>query len=172
MLLHGAAEVPPFGGVFVQQREIEVLNYAYYPPTRGRQFSLSLDGSMVGSITFSRFNEIDCNLRARDPFRVLACGALVLIEWESGVPLSADEAGPVDVSVMERGSTTDLGFYFLGFGNGDHGLSIRFGFQRPSASELRIELNSAFRHVGLRDRPFPLNAKLREPVKLVLARPP
>lgn len=170
-LLHEAVEVAPFGGVFVQQPGTEVLNYAYYPPTRDRLFSLALDGGIVGSVTFSRSNEIDCNLRAQDPFRVLACGALVLVEWDSRVPLSADEAGPVDVSVMEPGSSTDLGFFFLGFGNGDHGLSIRFGFRRPSANELRVELNSAFRRVGLRDRTFSLNAKLRKPVKLVLARP-
>jgi hypothetical protein len=170
-LLHGAVEFSPFGGVLVQQHEIDVLSYAYYPPTRGRRFSLALDGSLVGSVTFSRFKEIDCSLRAQDPFRVLACGALVLVEWDSRIPLSADEAGPVDLSVMERGSSIDLGFYFLGFGNGDHGLSIRFGFRRPSASELRVELNSVFRRVGLRDRMFPINARLRKPVNLVLTRP-
>jgi len=167
-LSHEAVEVSPFGGVFVQQRGTEVLNYAYYPPTRERQFFLALDGGIVGSVTFSRSDEIDCNLRAQDPFRVLACGALVLVEWDSPVPLSADEAGPVDVSIKERGSSTDLGFYFLGFGNGDYGLSIRFGFSRPLANELRVELNSAFTRVGLRDRTFPLNAKLRKPAKLVL----
>jgi hypothetical protein len=95
---------------------------------------------------------------------------LVVVDWSTEIPLRPTRVGPIDASVREFGTLNrrDLGFYFEGIRAGEFGLVVRFGFVRPEADRVRVQLNTVYERRGDRDFDYRLNPALRRPLVLGL----
>ena len=169
-LVAESSSVSATGGVLFQGGQQTRFNYVLYPMTRERSYEIIAGPNVLGRVLFPPLSPTPCPLRARPPFHVVRCGALVVVDWSTEIPLRPTRVGPIDASVREFGTPNrrDLGFYFEGIRSGEVGLVVRFGFVRPEADRVGVQLNTVYERRGDRDFDYPLNPALRRPLVLAL----
>jgi hypothetical protein len=143
-VIEGDRALHPIGGE-LQKTPSGWRNYYLYPPTLASQISIRQGGSNLGVADFAAAPQNGCSLRARRPFEVLACGAIVLLDWSSPLPFDADRVTLVDVNAVDGGDPRrQLNYYDLGYRNGPRGLQLRFGIRRPSTRRVELQLNYVY----------------------------
>jgi len=93
---------------------------------------------------------------------MIACGAIVVVEWRSPLRFDPTELELVDAEVWEQGNRArQLGFFFHEARAGRDGLVIRFGFRPPAGNRMSLAVG----------RVYVLEEGSRRPVEVVLSRP-
>jgi hypothetical protein len=150
----------PIGGE-LQQTAAGWRNYYIYPASRSRRLTVDRGGRTLARVKFEREPQgRPCAYRTRRPFEVLACGAIVVVEWSSDLRMDADRLELLDVDALDGGPRgAPLNYYDLGYRDGPRGLRVRFGIRPPRTDRVVLRLNLAYVRSGngvkelrLRDR--------------------
>lgn len=134
----------PVGGTLSEDPP-DVFNYSYYPATTSKDVAVVHAGRRLATLAFAELHPERCPLRASEGFRVVACGAVVVVEWSSPLRLRARAVELLDVDVWEGdGRARPLGFFFHGARDGRRGLVIRFGVRPPATGRVSLALRRVY----------------------------
>jgi len=140
---HGSI-LEPVGGLFATGQDTAV-NYVYYPATSARKLQVVQRGRTVGTLRFGPRREARCPLRATGSIQVVACGAIVVVEWASPLRLGAGRLELLEAESWESGKRArQLGFFLLAAQPGSDGLVLRFGFRPPRGEAVSVAVSSAY----------------------------
>jgi hypothetical protein len=149
-LVDGGRALYPIGGE-LQQTSQGWRNYYVYEASRDPRVAVRRGGRVIARISFPQGPGRSCGLRASSPFRVVACGLIVVIEWSSPFKFDAERLELLDIEAREGGRRgPPLNLYDMGYRNGPEGLVVRFGI-RPARSG-RIHLRANYAYVRNRGR--------------------
>ena len=144
-LVAGGRRLEPVGGAYTQAGG-QAFNYAYYPATTERQLDVLQAGEQLGTLRFGTTAAAPaCPLHASGRFSVVACGALVVVEWHSPLRVEAHRLELIDAETWEgRERARQLGFFFLGAEPGQAGLVVRFGFRPPRGKSVSVSVSRVY----------------------------
>jgi hypothetical protein len=148
----------------------QTFQLAYFPPTFSIELEALRKNETIAQIVFQDIPLAHCSGLATEPFRLIACGTLVLLRWRTEVHQSAASIDLIDVETWDADTREPLGFFFLRKADGTGGLIIDFGILPPSSKRVRVKLVSLY---PKDDAPveYPGDSKLLEDsLKLVLER--
>jgi hypothetical protein len=146
----GGRRLYPIGGE-LQQTSQGWRNYYVYEASRDPRVAVRRGGRVIARISFPQGSGRSCGLRAARPFRVVACGSIVVVEWSSPFNFDAERLELLDIEARETDREgTPLNLYDMGYRNGPDGLLVRFGI-RPARSG-RVHLRANFAYVQTGDR--------------------
>jgi len=148
----------------------QFFEFEIYPATTATRLRVVQGDEHIGDLRFAPLMPADCPLSTSHPFRVISCGLLVTLEWDTLLPFDTKDIDGVDAQVWELDRRRrSLGFYFEGPVGGRDRLTLRFGFLRPVGSQVLIRLTSVDLvgqgNAGLAE--VPLKPPLRHRVTLV-----
>ena len=132
------SRLKPIGGTLAGA-EGAWFNYVFFPPTKEREWSLQLGSTDLATIVFPAPESDDCSLASRPPFRIVACGMLVVADWRSSLRARA-RITYIEADIRDRESRTNLGFFLMDSWRERGRLNIRFGFHPPNGKAADIRL--------------------------------
>lgn len=133
----GGRTISPVGGRLEEGSDSR-FNYFFYPPTDDNRLRVLQGSRHLGTISFSEKPRESCSLRATGRFEVVACGAIVILDWSSPIDVRARALELLEADAFDKVRGDPLGFYFLRARNGLRGLKIRFGFMKPRSGRVLI----------------------------------
>jgi len=139
-LVQGSTRLESTGGTFEQTGEGGWYNYLFFPPTIGKSWNLKIEGRPVGTFTFPPPPVDTCDLRARPPFHLVACGMMIVLDWTSDLSIRPERVVSVDGEVKDGALGEDLGYFFLGTSLAERGLKVRFAFFRRARTSPEFRL--------------------------------
>jgi hypothetical protein len=126
------------------------INYLLYPPTDKSTAALLRGRKPFAEISFPAATVEPCARRV-GAVRLLACGALAVIEWETPLRMTAKDVLVLDVVTGDgRPLGRPLGFYLYGLTNSDGRVRARFGVKRPMSGRAGLWLRSVTTREGER----------------------
>ena len=118
------------------------INYVLYPPTDRSTAALLRGRTPFAEISFPRPTDEPCARRA-GALRLLACGALAVVEWDTPLRMLAKDVLVLDVITGDgRPLGRPLGFYLYALTNADGRVRARFGLQRPPSGRAGLWIRS------------------------------
>jgi hypothetical protein len=160
-LAAGGRRLEPMGGTFTDE-DGTAFNYSYYPATASEKIAVVQGSRRLGTLRFPSLTDRDCPLSASESFRTIACGAIVVVEWQSALRFDPAELELVDAEVWEQGNRARrLGFLFHEERAEREGLVIRFGFRPPAGNRVLLAVG----------RVYVVEEGSRRPVEVVLDPP-
>ncbi|HVD24618.1 MAG TPA: hypothetical protein VNB86_01360 [Gaiellaceae bacterium] len=126
------------------------INYLLYPPTAPSNVAVVRGGTAFAQLRFGEPTAESC-ARRTGALRLLGCGALAVVEWNTPLRLRAKDVLVLDV-ITGDGSALGrpLGFYLYGLSNADGRLRARFGLVRPKSGRAGLWLRSVTTRAGER----------------------
>jgi hypothetical protein len=158
----------PFGGSLVNAGGAW-YNYILFPPPASANLKLNWHSKTLAYLSFPRAEAASiCSLRANPPFRVITCGALVLVAWSTTLGYRASRIEGLDVRVVDKTTDSPLGFYYMGARQGPRGAVIQFGFEPPSNKLVLVEMRgvSTLRQDGVASTEHAPNPPMRAVLQL------
>lgn len=134
----------PFGGNQYGDQSRHGV-YFLYPFSRQRHIVVAQDGVAIGAILFpSVGRDAPCKARTSSiEIQVIACGALTIVRWATGLQFSARSVDVIVGRVFSR-ETHDLGFYLTTRVDEASGLTIEFGFQTQRQGDLNVLISAVY----------------------------
>ena len=144
----GGRALYPVGGE-LQQTSQGWRNYYIYSASRNPRVSVRRGDRVIARISFPDQPGRSCDLRAGGPFRVVACGTVVVIDWSSRLRIDADRLELLDVEAREGDSRgNQLNLYDMGYRNGPDGLRVRFGLLPAQSGRIHLRARLAYVRTG------------------------
>jgi hypothetical protein len=144
----GERRLYPIGGE-LQQTSHGWRNYYVYGASRSQRVAVHRGRNVIARISFPPRAGDSCDLQARRPFRVVACGTIVVIEWSSPFRFDAERLELLDVEAREGGRRgAPLNLYDMGYRNGSDGLLVRFGIRPARSGRIHLRANYAYLRNG------------------------
>ena len=126
------------------------INYVLYPPTAPSTAALLRGRTPFAQISFPSATSEPC-ARNAGALRLLACGALAVVEWDTPLRMSAKEVLVLDVITGDgRALGRPLGFYLYGLTNARGRVRARFGLTRPTSGRAGLWIRAVTTREGER----------------------
>lgn len=143
ILRAGAVSVNAAGGV-LEYDDRQAVQWVFYPAIDQDAVTLELEGEVLALASFAERQRVECTLPETRVTRWVACESLMVVEWETDLQFASKELLAIDGAAVDGDAEGQpLGFYNMGVSDGQSGLVLTIGFQRPSHDQVSIILTTA-----------------------------
>jgi hypothetical protein len=121
-------------------------SFSVFSPISAQDVTVYQGRVALARLTFSSPTPAQsCGLDAAPPFAVLACGAVVEVEWKTPLDKPHRPVSFVDIFTMDCASGRSASYMYRGAGLTASGLSVQFGFWRPEPlSSVCVKADAVF----------------------------